>query len=117
MDVLSETLNVVQLTGTVFYNPEFSAPWCFWWLGGSREASRSALVDTLRRYVASLPPGETPMAYLTLCRLQFGARILVATGKGVAQIASQVGYESEPAFAHSNGNTGFRPLASGSRRS
>src|SRR5687768_2477713 len=28
MDVLSEVLKVVQLTGAVFYNAEFSAPWC-----------------------------------------------------------------------------------------
>jgi AraC-like DNA-binding protein len=30
MDVLSEVLKVVKLTGAVFYNVEFSAPWSVW---------------------------------------------------------------------------------------
>ena len=29
MDVLSEVLKAVKLTGVLFYNAEFSAPWCF----------------------------------------------------------------------------------------
>jgi AraC-like DNA-binding protein len=29
MDVLSEVLNAVKLDGALFYNGEFSAPWCF----------------------------------------------------------------------------------------
>ena len=28
MDVLSEVLKVVKLGGALFYNAEFSAPWC-----------------------------------------------------------------------------------------
>jgi len=28
MDVLSEVLKAVKLTGALFYNAEFSAPWC-----------------------------------------------------------------------------------------
>ena len=28
MDVLSEVLKVVQLRGALFYNGEFSSPWC-----------------------------------------------------------------------------------------
>ena len=28
MDVLSEVLKVVKLQGALFYNGEFSAPWC-----------------------------------------------------------------------------------------
>lgn len=38
------------------------------------------------------------MAYLTRWRLQLGARSLTATSRSVAQIASEVGYESEAAF-------------------
>ena len=41
---------------------------------------------------------ETPMAYLTRWRLQLGAEMLVSTSYSVAQIASEVGYESEAAF-------------------
>src|SRR6266851_572736 len=29
MDVLSEVLKVVKLQGALFFNGEFSAPWCF----------------------------------------------------------------------------------------
>ncbi len=29
MDVLSEVLRVVKLEGALFFNGEFSAPWCF----------------------------------------------------------------------------------------
>ena len=29
MDVLSEVLRVVRLEGALFFNGEFSAPWCF----------------------------------------------------------------------------------------
>ena len=29
MDVLSEVLKVVRLDGALFFNAEFSAPWCF----------------------------------------------------------------------------------------
>ena len=29
MDVLSEVLNAMKLDGALFYNAEFSAPWCF----------------------------------------------------------------------------------------
>jgi hypothetical protein len=29
MDVLSEVLKVVKLEGALFFNGEFSAPWCF----------------------------------------------------------------------------------------
>jgi transcriptional regulator GlxA family with amidase domain len=38
------------------------------------------------------------MAYLTRWRLQLGAQMLTSTSYSVAQIASEVGYESEAAF-------------------
>jgi AraC-like DNA-binding protein len=38
------------------------------------------------------------MAYLTRWRLQLGAQMLASTSYSVAQIASEVGYESEAAF-------------------
>jgi len=42
--------------------------------------------------------GEAPMTYLTRWRLQLGARALISTTQSVAQVASDVGYESEAAF-------------------
>jgi transcriptional regulator GlxA family with amidase domain len=51
------------------------------------------LAERFRHYL-----GEPPMSYLTRWRLQLGAQMLVSTSYSVAQIASEVGYESEPAF-------------------
>ena len=55
--------------------------------------SRSALVERFTRYLS-----EPPIAYLMRWRLQLAARALAATSRGVAEIASDVGYESEAAF-------------------
>lgn len=55
--------------------------------------SRTVLSERFRHFL-----GESPMAYLTRWRLQLGARSLTATSHSVAQIASDVGYESEAAF-------------------
>jgi AraC-like DNA-binding protein len=55
--------------------------------------SRSVLAERFRQYL-----GEPPVAYLTRWRLQLGAQMLSATSYSVAQIASKVGYDSEPAF-------------------
>lgn len=38
------------------------------------------------------------MAYLTRWRLQLGAQLLTGTARSVAEIADEVGYESEAAF-------------------
>ena len=81
--------------------------------------SEALFVDTLRRYVASLPRQQTgwltgardpivgkslgllepPMTYLTRWRLQLAVRSLEKTSRGVADIAAEVGYESEAAFS------------------
>jgi AraC-like DNA-binding protein len=55
--------------------------------------SRSVLVERFTRYL-SVPP----IAYLTGWRLRLAAQALTATPKGVADIAADVGYESEAAF-------------------
>lgn len=55
--------------------------------------SRSVLSDRFRQYL-----GDSPVAYLTRWRLHRGAQMLSATNYSVAQIASEVGYDSEPAF-------------------
>jgi transcriptional regulator GlxA family with amidase domain len=55
--------------------------------------SRSVLAERFRRHLS-----ETPIAYLTRWRLQLGAQMLKSTSTSVAQVAAEVGYESEPAF-------------------
>jgi AraC-like DNA-binding protein len=55
--------------------------------------SRAVLADRFRYYM-----GEPPIGYLTKWRLQLGAKMLAATRQSVAEIAAQVGYDSEAAF-------------------
>lgn len=67
-----------------------------WTIGGLAEEaglSRSVLVERFTKYV-----GEPPMTYLTSWRLRLAAEALETTSKGVAEIAANVGYESEAAF-------------------
>lgn len=68
-------------------------PWTIADLAKEVGLSRSALVERFTRYLS-----EPPMTYLTRWRLQLAARSLTKTPKGVAEIASEVGYESEAAF-------------------
>jgi AraC-like DNA-binding protein len=56
-------------------------------------SSRSTFVERFTRYLA-----EPPMAYLMRWRLQLAARALGSTSRGIADIAEEVGYESEAAF-------------------
>ena len=68
-------------------------PWTIAELAEAVGVSRTALVDRFSTYLA-----EPPMAYLTRWRLQLAAQALRATPRGVADIAGEVGYESEAAF-------------------
>ena len=68
-------------------------PWTIESLADEVGISRSALVQRFRRYLS-----EPPMAYLTRWRLHLAARSLEKTARGVAEIAAEVGYESEAAF-------------------
>ncbi len=68
-------------------------PWTIADLAEEVGISRSALVERFSRYLS-----EPPMAYLTRWRLQLAARLLEKTSRGVAEIAAEVGYESEAAF-------------------
>jgi len=68
-------------------------PWTIAALANEVGISRSVLAERFRRYLS-----ETPIAYLTRWRLQLGAQLLKSTSSGVAQIAAEVGYESEPSF-------------------
>jgi AraC-like DNA-binding protein len=55
--------------------------------------SRSVFADRFTHFVQ-----ETPMHYLTRWRMQLATRLLERQGVGIAQIAAEVGYESEAAF-------------------
>jgi len=68
-------------------------PWTIAELADEAGISRSALVERFTRYLS-----EPPMTYLTRWRLQLAARSLENTSRGVADIAAEVGYESEAAF-------------------
>ena len=68
-------------------------PWTIAELAAEVGLSRSSLVERFTRYLA-----DPPMAYLTGWRLRLAAQALTATSKGVADIAADVGYESEAAF-------------------
>ena len=68
-------------------------PWTIAALASDVGISRSVLAERFRRYLS-----ETPIAYLTRWRLQLGAQMLTSTSSSVAQIAAEVGYESEPSF-------------------
>ena len=68
-------------------------PWTLASLAKEAGLSRSVLAERFRHYL-----NETPMAYLTRWRIQLGAQLLTSTNYSVAQIASEVGYESEAAF-------------------
>lgn len=70
-----------------------SHPWTIAELARNVGVSRSALVDRFTRYL-SIPP----IAYLTGWRLRLAAEALTSTPKAVADIAADVGYESEAAF-------------------
>lgn len=69
-------------------------PWTIAEIAETVGISRSALVARFTRYL-----GVPPMTYLTRWRLERAARTLETTSRGVAEIASDVGYESEAAFS------------------
>jgi AraC-like DNA-binding protein len=70
-----------------------SDPWTIAELARRVGVSRSVLAERFRHFL-----GVPPMTYLTRWRLQLGAQMLTSSRHSVAQIAAEVGYESEPAF-------------------
>jgi transcriptional regulator GlxA family with amidase domain len=72
---------------------DVAAPWTVEELGRQVGLSRSALGDRFTRLL-----GMPPMQYLASWRIQVAAHELLASGKSIAQVAQQVGYESEASF-------------------
>ena len=91
-------------------------PWTIADLADEVGISRSALVERFTRYLS-----EPPMTYLTRWRLQLAAQSLKKTSRGVAEIATDIGYESEAAFSRAfkrefgqppgRYRSGYRPAA------
>ncbi len=71
----------------------YAHPWTVPQLAREVGVSRTVLSERFRHFL-----GESPIAYLTRWRLRLGARALTSTSRSVAEIASDVGYESEAAF-------------------
>lgn len=55
--------------------------------------SRSAFAERFTHFVQ-----ESPIHYLTRWRMQLSARLLEQNGLGIAQVAAEVGYDSDAAF-------------------
>jgi AraC-like DNA-binding protein len=70
-----------------------SHPWTIASLANEVGLSRSVLAERFRHYLS-----DTPMGYLTRWRLQLAAQALTSTSNSVAEVAGDVGYESEPSF-------------------
>lgn len=68
-------------------------PWTIASLASEVGLSRSVLADRFQHYLS-----DTPIGYLTRWRLQLAAQLLTSTSKSVAEVAGDVGYESEPSF-------------------
>lgn len=68
-------------------------PWTIATLANEVGVSRSVLAERFKHYLS-----ETPIGYLTRWRLQLAAQLLASTSKSVAEVAGEVGYESEPSF-------------------
>jgi len=68
-------------------------PWTIGFLAKQVGVSRAVLAERFRHFL-----GEPPITYLTRWRLQLAGRLLTTTSQSVAEIAPQVGYDSEAAF-------------------
>jgi AraC-like DNA-binding protein len=72
---------------------EPAQPWTIASLANEVGLSRSVLAERFRHYLS-----ETPIGYLTRWRMHLAAQLLRSTSKSVAEVAGDVGYESEPSF-------------------
>jgi AraC-like DNA-binding protein len=90
---LAGTRDPIVGKGLGLLHSRVAYPWTLADLADEVGISRSALVERFTRYLS-----EPPMTYLTRWRLQLSARSLETTSRGVAEIAAEVGYESEAAF-------------------
>jgi AraC-like DNA-binding protein len=72
---------------------EPARPWTIAVLANEVGLSRSVLAERFRHYLS-----DTPIGYLSRWRMHLAAQLLRSTSKSVAEVAGDVGYESEPSF-------------------
>ena len=82
---------VGRALGAIHREPERA--WTVASLAEQAGISRTVFAERFARLL-----GETPRAYVSRCRIQFGARLLETTDDTVLQVALNAGYESEAAF-------------------
>jgi AraC-like DNA-binding protein len=94
MDVLADVLRQLRLLGSVQGRLELGAPWTVASLACTSGMSRSGFAARFNDLV-----GEPPLCYVTRWRMRRAAKLLLDQGdSSIADIANQVGYESEAAF-------------------
>jgi AraC-like DNA-binding protein len=76
------------------FHRDFARPWTIEELSREIGLSRSALADRFTRLI-----GAAPMHYLAQLRMQAAAQKLRNSAAALAQVADDVGYESEAAFS------------------
>lgn len=84
-------LNVGKALALLHREP--ARPWTIATLATEVGISRSVLAERFQHFLA-----DTPIGYLTRWRLHLAARLLTSTSKSVAEVAGDIGYESEPSF-------------------
>ncbi|MGO9083360.1 MAG: AraC family transcriptional regulator [Streptosporangiaceae bacterium] len=94
-------------TALALIHQHLEAPWTVARLADRAGLSRSAFAARFTRLV-----GKPPLQYLTYWRMQQAQRLLQASNAGIAQIAAQAGYQTEPAFSRAFKHwTGIAPGA------
>ncbi len=73
---------------------EYAQPWTLDRLARATAMSRTSFAGRFTEFV-----GIPPMTYLAQWRMQVAARLMRTTSMGVAQIAAEVGYQSESALS------------------
>jgi AraC-like DNA-binding protein len=82
---------LAKALGLLHHDP--SKPWTVTSLAKHVGLSRTRLAERFRHYLRT-----SPIAYLTAWRMKLGAEALRSTQKSVAEVALEVGYNSEAAF-------------------
>jgi len=82
---------VGRALGAIHHEP--ARVWTVALLAEQAGVSRSVFSERFTRLL-----GEPPLAYVSRCRMQLGARLLETTDDTVLQVALNAGYESEAAF-------------------
>ncbi|MFT4135206.1 cupin domain-containing protein [Microbacterium sp.] len=72
----------------------YGDPWTLERLAHETAMSRSSFAERFTEFV-----GMSPMAYLARWRIQVAARLLRTTSMSVAQVAEQIGYQSDSALS------------------